>query len=194
MVAAAIAVFVFSSRDFRSSFDNLFGGIVVGLAIVGGWYVTAGALGQEWNELAQMSAVPPSRVAVQSYTFISPMADGLRYLTRPRDSTLINFGIMGLTGLAAGSLVYAAASRTFHVERLSSWTDFASHAFGGALMGIGGVLAMGCTIGQAVTGVSTLALGSFLAFGAIVAGSVATMKYQYWRILREDTRAAQSAA
>lgn len=194
MVAIAIVAFVFSARDFRSSFDNILGGLVVGLAIVGGWYVTAGALGQEWKELAEMSPLPPSRVAAQSYTFISPMADGLRYLSYPRDASLINFGIMGLTGLAAGSLLYAAASRTFRVEHLSTWADFAGHAFGGALMGIGGVLAMGCTIGQAVTGVSTLALGSFLAFAAIVAGSVATMKYQYWRIVREDTRAAQSAA
>jgi uncharacterized membrane protein YedE/YeeE len=194
ILAAAIAFFAFASRDFRTSFDNILGGVVVGLAIVGGWYVTAGALGQEWKELAQMSALPPSRVASQSYTFISPMADGLRYLSRPGDSSLVNFGIMGLTGLSAGSLLYALASRTFRFERFSSWTDFASHAGGGALMGTGGVLAMGCTIGQAITGVSTLALGSFLAFAAIVAGSVATMKVQYWWMPREDGTPARSAA
>jgi hypothetical protein len=53
-------------------------------------------------------------------------------------------------------------------------------------MGIGGVLSMGCTVGQAITGVSTLALGSVLTLIAIVAGAGATMKYQYWRMMQED--------
>ena len=53
------------------------------------------------------------------------------------------------------------------------------------LMGIGGVLAMGCTIGQGVTGLSTLALGSFLTLVSIIAGSAATMKYQYYLMMRE---------
>ncbi|HEY5293076.1 MAG TPA: YeeE/YedE thiosulfate transporter family protein, partial [Burkholderiales bacterium] len=61
-----------------------------------------------------------------------------------------------------------------------------NHLIGGALMGFGGVLAMGCTIGQGLTGVSTLALGSFLAWFSILAGAALTMKIQYWRLLRED--------
>ena len=52
-------------------------------------------------------------------------------------------------------------------------------------MGFGGVTALGCTIGQGITGFSTLALGSILTFFAIIAGSAATMKYQYWKLLRE---------
>jgi uncharacterized membrane protein YedE/YeeE len=52
---------------------------------------------------------------------------------------------------------------------------------GGILMGFGGITALGCTIGQAITGISTLALGSFLTFAAILAGAALTMKYQYWR-------------
>jgi len=52
-------------------------------------------------------------------------------------------------------------------------------------MGIGGVLSMGCTVGQGITGVSTLALGSVLTLVSIVAGAAATMKYQYWRLDRE---------
>jgi len=49
-------------------------------------------------------------------------------------------------------------------------------------MGIGGVTAMGCTIGQGLTGVSTLAATSFVALAAIVAGAVAAFKYQIWRL------------
>jgi uncharacterized membrane protein YedE/YeeE len=184
-LAAAIAAFVFASRDFRASFDNILGGVVVGLAVVAGWYITAGALGQEWKEFAEMSATPPSRVEVQSYTFISPMADSLHYLSDTKNLGLINFGIMGFVGVIAGSALYAAVSRNNRLEWFANRTDFLNHVAGGALMGIGGVLAMGCTVGQAITGVSTLALGSIMAFGAIVAGSAATMKYQYWRMMRE---------
>lgn len=132
-----------------------------------------------------MSATPPSRVEAQSYTFISPMADTLRYLSDPGNLQLINFGVMALTGVIAGSALYALASRNFRVEWFANRADFFNHVAGGALMGIGGVLAMGCTVGQAITGVSTLALGSIMTFGAIVAGSAATMKYQYWRMMRE---------
>jgi uncharacterized membrane protein YedE/YeeE len=76
-------------------------------------------------------------------------------------------------------------AREFRVEWFPSWKDFGAHVIGGILMGTGGVLAMGCTIGQAVTGVSTLAVGSILAFLAIVIGAAGTMKYQYWRMQKE---------
>jgi uncharacterized membrane protein YedE/YeeE len=58
------------------------------------------------------------------------------------------------------------------------------HIAGGVLMGFGGVVALGCTIGQGITGFSTLAAGSILTFFAIVAGAAATMKFQYWRMTR----------
>lgn len=53
-----------------------------------------------------------------------------------------------------------------------------------ALMGFGGIVGLGCTIGQGISGFSTLALGSIITFLAIVAGSAATMKYQDWRVAR----------
>lgn len=186
VVAAVLAVFVFASRDFRGSFDNILGGIVVGLAVVAGWYLTGGPLGAAWKEFAEMSATPPSRVEMQSLTFISPMGDGLRYLMSPGNFLLLNFGIMALVGVIVGSFLYAAVTRSFRIEWFAGGADLVNHVIGGALIGIGGVLAMGCTIGQAITGVSTLALGSLITFAAIVAGSAATMKYQYWRMLRED--------
>jgi uncharacterized membrane protein YedE/YeeE len=185
VIAGGLLAFVFASRDFRRSGDNVLGGAVVGLAVVAGWYITGGSLGTAWQELAEFSPSPPSRVETQSYTFISPMADLIRYLTAPRNWGLVNFGIMAMLGVLAGSLLYALWSRSFRVEWFADGKDFARHAAGGALIGIGGVLAMGCTIGQAITGVSTLALGPFLTFAAIVAGAAGTMRYQYWRMLRE---------
>ena len=124
----------------------------------------------------------PSRVQVQSYTFVSPMGDTARYLLDPAKFSLINFGVVALAGVILGSFLYAIASKTFRIEWFASAGDFGNHAVGGVLMGVGGVLAMGCTVGQAITGVSTLAIGSVLTFAAIVAGSVAAMKYQYWRM------------
>ncbi len=185
-VAAALAAFVFSSKEFRANRDHVLGGVVIGLAVVAGWYITGGGLGREWKDFAEMAAPPPSRVEVQSFTFVSPMGDSLRYLMSPDDLSLVNFGIVALIGVIVGAFVYALAARVFRIEWFASKVDFANHAAGGVLMGIGGVLAMGCTIGQAITGVSTLAAGSILAFLAIVVGSAATMKFQYWRMLRED--------
>jgi uncharacterized membrane protein YedE/YeeE len=62
--------------------------------------------------------------------------------------------------------------------------ELRDHLVGGVLMGFGGVTAMGCSIGQGLTGVSTLAIGSFIALAGIVIGSVATLKYTLWRELR----------
>jgi uncharacterized membrane protein YedE/YeeE len=185
VVALAMFGWVFKSRDFRDSFDHVLGGAVVGLAVLAGWYVTGGPMGQAWKESAEMASVIPSRVQTQSYTFISPMGDGVRYLTDPTNFSLINFGIAALSGVILGGLLYSIATRGFRLERFLTFKDFGSHVLGGALMGTGGVLAMGCTIGQAITGVSTLAIGSILVFFSIVIGSVLTMKYQYWRMLRE---------
>jgi uncharacterized membrane protein YedE/YeeE len=189
MVATAVAigmlVFVFGSRDFRGSFDNVLAGAVIGLAIVAGWYLTGGSPGQAWKEYAMMAIEVPSRVETQSFTFVSPMGDTLRYLMNPTKLSLVNFGVMALSGVIAGSFLYAVFTRSFRIEWFASGRDFVNHVVGGALMGIGGVLSMGCTVGQAITGVSTLAVGSVLTFFAIVIGAAGTMKYQYWKMTQE---------
>jgi uncharacterized membrane protein YedE/YeeE len=128
----------------------------------------------------------PSRVQTQSFTFISPMGDGLRYLMDPGKLSLVNFGIAALAGVILGAFLYALAAKDFRFERFVTLRDFGSHVLGGALMGTGGVLGMGCTIGQGVTGVSTLAVGSILTVLAIVIGAAVTMKYQYWRMMQEQ--------
>ncbi len=185
MVAIALLIFIFKSGDFRKSFDNILGGTVVGLAVVGGWYITGGSMGVAWKDFADMAVDVPSRVNVQSYTFISPMGDSVRYLMEPTNLLFVNFGVTALVGIIVGSFLYAIIARRFRVEWFASGGDFSNHVVGGVLMGVGGVLAMGCTIGQAVTGVSTLAIGSILTFLAIVGGAAATMKFMYWRMLRE---------
>ncbi|HET7159343.1 MAG TPA: YeeE/YedE family protein, partial [Burkholderiales bacterium] len=185
LVALGMFIWVLRSRDFRESGDNIIGGAVVGLVVVIGWYITGGPIGQAWKEYAELATEVPSRVQTQSFTFIAPMGDTLRYLMDPAQFTLINFGVAALSGVIMGSLLYSLPSKNFRFERFFTLKDFATHVLGGVLMGIGGVVAMGCTIGQGVTGVSTLAMGSLLAFFAMVIGSVLTLKYQYWRMMKE---------
>ena len=194
LVALGMLWFILKSRDFRGSFDAVFSGVVIGLAVVAGWWITGGPWGTAWKEFVEFEMVenPPLRVATQSYTFISPMGDTVRYALEPTNLALINFGIVAVLGVVLGSFLYSVFARKFRFEWFASFKDFVAHAIGGILMGVGGVLAMGCTIGQAVTGISTLALGSFLTFGAIIFGAALTMKVQYymldeqgfWRSLR----------
>ena len=142
-------------------------------------------MGDQWKEFADFAEIRPLRVETQSLTFVSPMGDLVHYLTSPRDFTLINFGIMVMFGVVLGSFVHSAWARQLRWEMFAHGKDFALHIVGAILMGIGGVLAMGCTVGQGVTGVSTLALGSILAVLAMVAGAAGTMKFLFWRMMRE---------
>lgn len=185
-IVLAILWWVFKSRDFRTSWDNVMGGSVIGLAIVAGWYITGGPLGQEWIESAEWLDEKPVNVATQSYTFINPMGELLAWTTDGFNPLLVSFGLVALGGVIVGSFVYALMSGGFRIEWFSSVRDFINHMFGAMFMGIGGVLAMGCTLGQGVTGASTMALGSFMALGAIIFGSALTMKYQYYKLLYED--------
>ena len=184
-VLIVMIAYVFRSADFRDSRDNVLGGLTVGLAVAAGWFITGGAPGRAWKHYAETATAMPSRVQTQSYTFISPMGDTVHYLGDPANLLLINFGMAGLAGVVFGALVYTLATRKFRWERFAGVKDVGAHALGGALMGLGGVLALGCTIGQGVTGVSTLAMGSLLAFFCMVIGAAGMMKYQYWRIMQE---------
>ena len=185
LVVAGMLFYCFRSVDFTSDSDHALGGAVMGLAVIFGWWLTGGSVGREWKEYADLATVVPSRVQVQSYTFVSPMGDTLRYLLDPANFSLVNFGVTALAGVILGSSLWALLTGQFRIEWFASWGDFANHAVGGALMGVGGVLSMGCTVGQAITGISTLAIGSILTFLAIVIGAAGTMRYQYWRISRE---------
>ena len=181
-----LMVYVWKSADFRKSFDNILGGLSVGLAVVAAWYLTAGEKGQTWLEEATFMDVPPRGVGGQSFTFTSPMADTFDYAIHITNTKFVTFGVMALAGVIAGSFLYAVIFRKFRIEWFSSKMDFFNHAIGGVLMGIGGVLALGCTIGQGVTGFSTLAVGSMMAFASLVFGSALTMKIQYYKMVYES--------
>lgn len=186
VVAAALLVYVFKDRDFRASPELIVGGLVVGLVIVGGWYITGhlGYLAEDPSTLEERF-VATNGNRLESYSFVSPTAYTLELLMLWSDqSRIVTFGIAGVLGMLVGSFAYAVASKTFRWESFASAEDMGNHIVGGVLMGFGGVTALGCTIGQGLTGISTLAVGSFLALGAIVAGCVAAVRYQMWRLDR----------
>jgi len=183
LFGGAMIAFVYASRQFRSSFDYTLGGVVTGLVVVGGWYVS-GFLGhvEEDPNTLQEAFVATNTGRMESFSFVAPFAYTLEYLMLWTDkSKIITYGIASAAGVIAGSAGYALATRTFRWEGFRNAEDTANHIVGGVLMGFGGITALGCTIGQAISGFSTLALGSIITFLAIVAGSAATMKYQYWR-------------
>jgi hypothetical protein len=184
LIGGGLLVYAYASRDFRANFDYTLGGVVTGLVVVGGWYVS-GVLGhvEEHPETLQEAFIATNTGRMESFSFVSPMAYTLEYLMLWTDkSKIITYGIASGLGVVAGSAAYALATRKFRWEGFRDAEDTANHVVGGILMGFGGITALGCTIGAAITGISTLALGSFITFAAIVAGSALTMKYQYWRM------------
>jgi uncharacterized membrane protein YedE/YeeE len=184
VIGLGLAGFAYSSRDFRANFDYTLGGVVTGLVVVGGWYVS-GVIGHvaEDPQTLQEAFIATNSGRMESFSFVGPLAYTLEYLMFWTDKTkIVTYGIASALGVIAGSAVYALATRTFRWEGFRDAEDTANHVIGGVLMGFGGITALGCTIGQAITGISTLALGSILTFTAIVAGSALTMKYQYWRM------------
>ncbi len=120
-------------------------------------------------------------VRFESYTFVAPTGESLMYLLTFTGST-ISFGVAAVFGVILGSFLYVVLTGKFRLETFSDGGDMVRHLLGGVAMGFGGVLALGCTIGQGVTGMSTLALGSLLSLASIVFGSALTMKIEYHRL------------
>jgi hypothetical protein len=170
LLGGGAIVYAFAARSFRRSFDNILAGIAIGLIIPAGWYVT-GVIGFDDFD----------PVRFESFTFVAPTGESLMYLLTFTGST-ISFGVAAVFGVITGSFLYVVLTGKFQLETFSDRSDMIRHIMGGIAMGFGGVLALGCTIGQGVTGMSTLALGSLLTLISIVFGSALTMKIEYHRL------------
>lgn len=174
------------ARPEGRSADSLLAGLGVGAVIVGVWWVSGrlGYVAEDPNTL-QEAFVATNSQRMESLTFVAPIAYTLDWLLFFSDkSRVLTLGIVTCAGVVVGSGAYALATGGFRWEGFRDTEDTANHLVGAALMGVGGVTAMGCTVGQGLSGLSTLGLSSLLAVAAIVAGAVAAFKYQMWRIER----------
>ena len=161
LFAGALFWLCFKDRMFRASGRNIAAGLILGALVPLGWLITS-TIG------AGTSGVP------ESLSFVAPVGDGLQYLMRGAG---LSFGVAVVAGVVLGSFLAVVASGRFRIEAFDSAQDMVHHLAGGALMGVGGALTLGGTIGQGMSGVSTLALGSILAWLAIIAGAVLGLKY-----------------
>ena len=181
-VGAVLLGFVFADRRFRANPTQWLAGIALGALVAGGWYVS-GHLGFGENpETLETGYFGTNTRTIESLSFVAPLSYTLELLMLWTDASLrLTFGIATVVGIIAGSLAHALVARSFRWEGFASVADLRTQLFGAVLMGFGGVTALGCTVGQGMTGLSTLAIGSFLAVAGIVTGSVLTLKWLLWR-------------
>lgn len=160
-------VFAFSDRSFATSRKHVVSGIGVGLLVACGWALT-GAL---YDEFA------PRPLAPISLTFVRPLGDTLDWLQRYTAIPLPGFGVASVFGTALGAAGAALTTGRFRVLGFADVADLKTNLIGATLMGAGGAMALGCTIGQGVTGLSTLAIGSVITTAAIIGGGIAGLRY-----------------
>ena len=182
LVAGGLLAFCLRARVSRT---RIFGaGGLVALTVLGGWYLT-GHVGYlaEHPDTLQPAWLGTNSGRPESLSLVGPQAYALELLTFWSDrSRTFTFGIAAVAGVIAGSFLHAVSTRSFRLESFRDAEDTLNHMAGGVLMGFGGVTALGCTIGQGVSGLSTLALGSFIAFAGIVGGALAAFRYLAWRV------------
>lgn len=166
--------------------DLLLGGVSVGALAACAWWVS-GVLGhvQEHPETLESVYIATSTHRMEGLSFVSATAYSLDYLLFFSDvNKFATIGMVSALGLVLGSFVYAVATHSFRWESFRSVDDMRNHLVGGVLMGVGGVTALGCSIGQGVTGLSTLSLSSFIAVSAMIAGAYAALRLQMWQMER----------
>lgn len=175
VVLVGLLGYIFMDKGFRTSPIHITAGVGIGLCAAGGWLLTG--LAQD-----DFADVP---VALASLTYVRPSGDTLDYLMRFTAYAVPGFAVVTTLGALLGGFLGAVSQRKFHLATFANTSDTLRNMFGGALMGIGGVVALGCTVGQAVTGASTMALGSYITFGAIIVGGIIGMKYMEYLLMKD---------
>ena len=186
-LGGALVAWAIARPEGRSA-DNVLGGLGVGAVIGLMWWVS-GRLGHvvEDPTTLQEAFVATNSHRMESLSFVSPIAYTLDWLMFFSDKAkLLTIGIVSVCGVVVGAALHALLTRSFRWEGFRDAGDTGRHLFGAMLMGVGGVTALGCTIGQGLSGVSTLSLTSFVALAAIIAGAVAALRYQSWQIERAE--------
>jgi uncharacterized membrane protein YedE/YeeE len=185
MIGAALLLWVLRHKDFWT-FDSLLASAGVGGIVVAMWWVS-GHLGFVAEHPDTLDAVylATSSGRIEALNFVAPAAYTLDWLMFYSDtSKVLSTGVVAVVGVVCGAAASALQSHTFRWEGFANPRDLGQHLFGSVLMGIGGVTAMGCTIGQGLSGISTLSLNAVIALIAIVIGAVVSLRQQAARLER----------
>ena len=187
VLGGGLSFWALTRRDFVK-LTNLVAGIGMGGLVVAMWWVSAhGGYVSEHPETLQEAFVGTNSGKAEALSFVAPVAYVLDWLMFFSDkSKVLTLGIVSVVGVVLGSAVSALQGRTFRWEGFGDPEDVANHLVGAMFMGVGGVMAMGCSIGQGLSGMSTLSLTSFVAVASILAGAVFAFRYQVWRLERID--------
>lgn len=184
-IALLLMIWVLRRSEGRS-IEVWLGGVGIGAVIVATWWVS-GSLGyvpEDPNTLEPAFLATNSR-RMESLSMVAPVGYALDWLLFFSDKAkVLTLGIVTVVGVVVGAFGASVAERSFRWEGFGGVEDLTNHLVGAVLMGTGGVVAMGCTVGQGISGVSTLSLGSLLALGAIVGGALLALRYQTWRMER----------
>jgi uncharacterized membrane protein YedE/YeeE len=162
--SGALFAFAFSDRQFRRSRAQIAAGLAIGLLVTAGWLTTG------WLGADEFNPIP-----VTSLTFIAPVADTLQYAMLSTGLSL-NFGIAVVLGVLTGSVATSLLTGRFRIEGYASADHMMRSMSGAALMGIGGAMAYGCSVGQGLTGLSTLSISSVIAIAGILTGGAVGMR------------------
>jgi len=155
-------------------------GVVIGLLVPAAWLLT-GLLGflPEHPETLEPAWQGTQSRRPEALTFTAPVAHALDLLTYWSDqNTRLSFGVMLTLGVLIGSHLSARARGEFRVESFSNVQELRDHLLGGLMMGIGGVTAMGCSVGQGVTGLAMLSAGAVLAVAGLCSGALLALRAQ----------------
>lgn len=165
ILAGGMLVYALADSGFRKSPTHVLAGVGIGVLVVAGWFLTA----LTFDEFAD-------NPTLASLSYVRPAGDSIDYFMRFTADKVPSFAVTTTLGALLGAFIMAVATKSFHLATFSDSDDTLRNLGGAVLMGVGGVTALGCTIGQAVTGFSTLALGSLITFAAIVVGGLIGMK------------------
>ena len=183
IIGGAFIGFAFLKKSFWNT-ENLLAGIGVGIGITAIWWVSGhyAHLTEDPNTLQEAFLVTNSG-RMESLSFVAPYAFALDWMMFTSDkSKVLTIGIVAVIGMILGSAISSILSKNFRWESFRGVEDTANHLVGAALMGFGGVTAVGCTVGQGLSGLSTLALNSFIAFPGFILGAYIGLQYLQWRL------------
>ena len=178
VIAIILFIFSFKDRNFRQ-IQTWWISVVVGLSMVGFWWISGhlGFVPEDPNTLEPLFVATNSG-KMESASLVAPMAYLLDYLTLFSDSSKkMSFGIILALGLCIGSFLSAWQQGNLRLIGFGSTKDTLHHLLGGALMGIGGVTALGCTFGQGMSAMSTLAISSFITVTGFIVGVYLGLRY-----------------